>query len=132
MKKVLLLLLVLIGVQLSGFANCPTPDEYRSKMHYFQAKAMQLIYDSNKSLSDAEQLSEEQDSYMNSIFPSCIKYFNSTQVPTCSKLQTLSASYIMLPPEKKSAAKNQINAILTKNLVNRCKFEVDTLKFMVD
>ena len=132
MKKVLLLLLILASGQPSVFANCPTPDEYRAKLHYFQAKALQLIYDSNKSVNDAEQLSNEQDAYMNSIFPSCIKYFNTTQVPMCSKLQTLSSSYIMLPKEKQYAAKNQINAILTQQVVNKCKFEVDTLKFMMD
>jgi hypothetical protein len=86
---------------------CPTPNEFQNKMQYFQAKALRLM-SANVSEQDADAYLKEQDNYLNSIFPGCMQYFQTTPVPECSKLQVLSTSFIMLDKDKKTAAKSRI------------------------
>lgn len=132
MKKLAIVFIMILSVAAPTFAAgyCPTPSEYRAKMEYFQLKAIRLMATPSSNLDEAEALTREQDTYMDSTFPGCMQYFQTTQVPDCSKLQVLSTSYIMLDKAKKPAAKAQIDR-LPQSLRTRCEIDYQTLQFMI-
>lgn len=131
MKNLLIIIALFLsscGVYAQGY--CPTPNEFQNKMQYFQYKAIRLM-SSNVSLQEAESLSNEQDNYLNSIFPGCIQYFQTTPSPDCSKLQVLSTSYIMLDKDKKTSAKTRINN-LPSSIQTKCPIDYKTMKIFTE
>ena len=130
MKKVVLLITLLSlsnSVYAAGY--CPTPNEFQSKMQYFQFKAIRLM-STNASEQETDAYLKEQDNYLNSIFPSCMQYFQTVSSPDCSKLQVLSTSYIMLDKDKKPAAKNRINS-LPSSLSTKCPIDYKTMQIFI-
>jgi hypothetical protein len=132
MKKLLFIwAVVFIFANCSYSAGyCPTPNEFQDKMQYFQAKALRLMH-SNPSVTTAEDLMKEQNSYLNSVFPGCMQYFETTSAPDCIKLQTLSTSYIMLDKSKKSSAKARINS-LPYSLQSKCPVDYKVMKIFIE
>ncbi|MBQ8460372.1 hypothetical protein IJ541_09775 [bacterium] len=132
MKKIAAILTILLSTNISyGAAYCPSPNEYRSKMEYFQYKALGMMAKPDISVSEADALWKEQENYMNSTFPNCIQYFQTMAAPDCEKLRVLATSYIMLDKGKKVTAKSQINS-LNSHLSNKCPVDYKTLRFMID
>ena len=131
MKKIFLLLSFMFicnSVLAQGY--CPTPNEFHNKMQYFQIKAIRMM-STNVSEQEADAFLKEQDNYLKSVFPGCMQYFQTTQAVECSKLQTLSTSYIMLDKDKKPAAKNKINS-LPSYIQAKCPIEYKTMRIFID
>lgn len=130
MKKIIVLsLLLIVGNCANAAGYCPTPNEFQSKMQYFQAKALRLM-STNVSEQEADAYLKEQDNYLNSIFPGCIQYFQTSPAPDCSKMQTMATSYIMLDKAKKPAAKNRINS-LPSSLQDKCSVDYKTMQIFL-
>ena len=123
---ILTVLLVPSAVYSAGY--CPTPQELQSKMSYFQQRAIGNM-NSNASLTQTEALMNEQERYIDSIFPSCIQYFKTAQNVDCSKLSTLATGYIMLDKSKQPAAKTQLNNL--PSFQSKCSYQYDAFKMMV-
>jgi len=132
-NKLLLFSVILLLSTNSAFSAgyCPTPNEYQSKVETFQLKALNMMQTQNASLDASEKLMNEMDAYMNSVFPGCIEYFQTTPAPDCNKVRTLSTSYVMLDKDKKNAGKAKLNSI-GGVLQNKCPTDYKVLKFMTD
>ena len=129
MKKIVPVLLSLLFISSAayGAGYCPTPQELQSKMNSFQQRALRNI-NANSSLEQAEALLNEQERYIDSIFPSCMQYFKTTQNPNCSKLATLSTGYIMLDKSKQPAAKSQLGTL--SKLKGVCGYQYEAFLMM--
>ena len=132
MKKVfmglgILASLVLIALPTLAVAQCPTPSEYKAKVQSFQDKAYSMMA---TSLDEAEKSLQEQDAYIQSTFPACVQYFKETATPDCSKLQTLSSSFVILDKSKKATAKSQLKSLPAS--VQKCGPQYDAFKFIIE
>lgn len=108
---------------------CPTSQEVQDKGNYFVTRMGTLA--SNTSADAAIKLLEEQEAYYDNLLPNCIQYFKTNSAPDCKRLNTLSASYLMLNASKKAAAKPQINQLLN-NLSKTCPNQVRTFQYVND
>lgn len=111
---------------------CPSNTEFHTKIQGYQLRAMAAVQNpSSMSLDDMDRLQNEQQTYLNSIFPNCLQYFRTTQNPDCSRLAMLSSSYLLLDKSKQPAAKTQTYSLLNY-LYGKCQpYELDTVKIMI-
>lgn len=136
MKKLLCLALsitvVSIGSIVLAAGYCPSNTEFHTKIQGYQLRAMAAVQNpSSMSLEDMDRLQNEQQTYLNSIFPNCLQYFRTTQNPDCSRLAMLSSSYLLLDKSKQPAAKTQTYSLLN-SLYGKCQpYELDTVKIMI-
>ena len=128
-KIVITMLLIMCASAVYADGYCPTSNEFQNKMQYFQAKALRLM-STNSSEQEADAYMREQDNYLNSVFPGCLRYFQTSPAPDCSKLQMLSTSYIMLDKGKKPAAKNSIMN-LPSSLQTKCPIDYKTMQIFI-
>ena len=136
MKKLLCLALSITVVSIGSIAlasgYCPSNTEFHTKIQGYQLRAMAAVQNpSSMSLEDMDRLQNEQQTYLNSIFPNCLQYFRTTQNPDCSRLAMLSSSYLLLDKSKQPAAKTQTYSLLN-SLYGKCQpYELDTVKIMI-
>lgn len=136
MKKLLCLALSITVVSFGSIAlaagYCPSNTEFQTKIQGYQLRAMAAVQNpSSMSLEDMDRLQNEQQTYLNSIFPNCLQYFRTTQNPDCSRLAMLSSSYLLLDKSKQPAAKTQTYSLLN-SLYGKCQpYELDTVKIMI-
>ena len=136
MKKLLCLALSITVVSIGSVAlaagYCPSNTEFHTKIQGYQLRAMAAVQNpSSMSLEDMDRLQNEQQTYLNSIFPNCLQYFRTTQNPDCSRLAMLSSSYLLLDKSKQPAAKTQTYSLLN-SLYGKCQpYELDTVKIMI-
>lgn len=129
MKKFLILVALLFFAN-SCFGACPTMNEYKSKLQFYQYKSLNMLSNDNFTTEQAEALQKEMFGYIDSIIPGCVAYFQATKVPDCGRLSVMSASYMTLDKNKQPSAKAQIYKIL-QNLPESCSPEIYATKMMV-
>lgn len=136
MKKLLCLALSITVVSIGSIAlaagYCPSNTEFQTKIQGYRLRAMSAVQNpSSMSLEDMDRLQNEQQTYLNSIFPNCLQYFRTTQNPDCSRLAMLSSGYLFLDKSKQPAAKTQTYSLLN-SLYGKCQpYELDTVKIMI-
>lgn len=136
MKKLLCLALSITVVSIGSIAlaagYCPSNTEFQTKIQGYRLRAMSAVQNpSSMSLENIDRLQNEQQTYLNSIFPNCLQYFRTTQNPDCSRLAMLSSGYLFLDKSKQPAAKAQTYSLLN-SLYGKCQpYELDTVKIMI-
>lgn len=136
MKKLLCLALSITVVSIGSIAlaagYCPSNTEFHTKIQGYRLRAMSAVQNpSSMSLENIDRLQNEQQTYLNSIFPNCLQYFRTTQNPDCSRLAMLSSGYLFLDKSKQPAAKAQTYSLLN-SLYGKCQpYELDTVKIMI-
>ncbi len=137
-SKILLgsVVLLCLSLGVSAYANCPSTAEFQQKNNYFQTQSISIISGSLKDdpdamLKAAQDLSNEQDNYNNSLAPGCVAYFNSTQNPDCQRLSVLVTGYLIMDKEKQTPAfKSQVINALNK-AATYCPYQVQAVKPMI-
>lgn len=136
MKKLLCFALSITVVSIGSIAlaagYCPSNTEFHTKIQGYRLRAMSAVQNpSSMSLENIDRLQNEQQTYLNSIFPNCLQYFRTTQNPDCSRLAMLSSGYLFLDKSKQPAAKAQTYSLLN-SLYGKCQpYELDTVKIMI-
>lgn len=126
--KICIVLSIITFGSSSVFATgyCPTPTEFQAKNNSF----MQRLNSSSSSYEQLTKIRNEQEAWMNSLYPGCLQYFKTTTNPQCSKLQSLTTSYMMLPSAKQPLARLEI-LTTTAKLKKICPADYGTIEYLV-
>ena len=130
-KTLLAFTLILCFSQVANAAGyCPTNDEIQLKMRQFQSRAIKNM-DLAVPIEQVQALNDEMTRYQESIVPNCIRYFQTTHNPDCSRLNTLSVGYMLLDKNKQYAAKGQILNV-ARPYQETCKYQYMSLEMMLN